>query len=696
MLAYLVLHERRRFSRMELGEVFWPDSDGDRQQLSMRRCLTDIRQAMEQDGERGEILHAGPEGVWLDADRVESDLWRFRYLLKAAKLVAGAARHEALMEAIELYRGPLVPGVYEPSFTSARTELEDAFAMAACEVCHDLISRSPREAVRIGLVALQHAPIREDLHLAVMDAYTAAGMPAEALRQFEELERLLDDLYGEPPSEAAYEAMRRIPRAGERQAPQHRNAQVVIVFDDEDSVFAGVLSAELRRVGLTTIGHRENLPEIGWTGALERRLLKSRAVLFLESEHAAANEAIQAEVELALALESREELRIVTLRRAGGPPLLRDRLPAAEWSDQAEVRALARQVVAALDGGVTARPELELSGGAVPLESKYYIEREVDRRMADAMAHGEGLLLIQGPRQIGKTSLLARAMQAFRSAGRRVAHCDLQTLSGSQLEDQDRLYRSIAHHLAKDLGTDAAWREAWTDWSGPNDNLDEAVERILGGVKGPVLLGFDEADRLFGQPYSDDFFGLLRGWYNRRSLDPDSPWPRVTIALTYSTEVHLFIRDLNQSPFNVGLRLPLEDFTLEHVTELAGRYGLRMAAEDLAELHSLTGGQPYLCRKAFDWLAQTGGTIWDLENDAASEGGPFGEHMRRLGVSVGRDAELQQAVRAMLTSEPVTDPDPVRRLASAGVVSPLASGAVRFRAGVYREYFARVLAVIAS
>lgn len=696
LLAHLVLNEKRKFSRLELGEMFWPDSDGDRQQLSLRRCLTDIRQAMEQDGERGAILHSSPEGVWVEGDRIDSDVERFRYLLQAANLVAGAARISALTEAIDLYRGPLVPGAYETSFSSARKGLEEAYAQTVCDVCRELMAATPREAVRIGLVALEHAPTREDLHLIVMQAYAAAGMSAEALRQFEELEQILDDLYGEAPSEAAYEAMRSIPRASGRQDSPRPEGKIVIVSDLADRVFAGVLSAELRRIGLDTIAHRENLADAGWTSALERRLLKSRAVLFLESEHAAANEAIQAEVELALALESREELRIVTLRKDGGPPLLRDRLPAAQWSDQSDVRTLARQVVAALEGGPAARPELELSGGAVPLESKYYIERDADRRMAGALAHGEGLLLVQGPRQIGKTSLLARAMQAFRTVGRCVAHCDLQTLSGSQLEDQDRLYRSIAHHLAKDLGVDNAWREAWTDWSGPNDNLDEAVERILSGVEGPVLLGFDEADRLFGQPYSDDFFGLLRGWYNRRSLDPDSPWPRVTIALTYSTEVHLFIRDLNQSPFNVGLRLPLEDFTLEHVTELAGRYGLRMSADDLAELHSLTGGQPYLCRKAFDWLSQTGGTIWDLENDAASEGGPFGEHMRRLGVSVGRDADLQEAVRAMLTSEPVTDPGPLRRLASAGVVSPLASGAIRFRAGVYRDYFARVLAVIGS
>ena len=50
----------------------------------------------------------------------------------------------------------------------------------------------------------------------------------------------------------------------------------------------------------------------------------------------------------------------------------------------------------------------------------------------------------------------------------------------------------------------------------------------------------------------------------------------------YATEVHLFIRDLNQSPFNVGTRVALEDFTRPQVARLA----------------ELVGGHPCLTRRA--------------------------------------------------------------------------------------------------
>src|SRR5206468_9769560 len=88
-----------------------------------------------------------------------------------------------------------------------------------------------------------------------------------------------------------------------------------------------------------------------------------------------------------------------------------------------------------------------------------------------------------------------------------------------------------------------------------------------------LVWGLDEVDRLFNCPFSDVVFGLFRSWHNERSLNPEGPWGRLTLAIAYATEAHLFITDLNQSPFNVGTRLTLDDFTLEQVAELNRRYG---------------------------------------------------------------------------------------------------------------------------
>jgi len=53
---------------------------------------------------------------------------------------------------------------------------------------------------------------------------------------------------------------------------------------------------------------------------------------------------------------------------------------------------------------------LESVGGAVPLESKYYVKRAVDAEMQNALFHRDSIVLIKGARQMGKTSLLARGV----------------------------------------------------------------------------------------------------------------------------------------------------------------------------------------------------------------------------------------------------------------------------------------------
>src|SRR6185436_7272533 len=92
-----------------------------------------------------------------------------------------------------------------------------------------------------------------------------------------------------------------------------------------------------------------------------------------------------------------------------------------------------------------------------------------------------------------------------------------------------------------------------------------------------------------------------------RSLDPQGPWGRLTLAIAYATEAHLFITDPNQSPFNVGTRLVLEDFTFEQVADLNARYSspLRDTSE-LARFHRMLNGQPFMVRRSLHEMAARG------------------------------------------------------------------------------------------
>jgi hypothetical protein len=207
-----------------------------------------------------------------------------------------------------------------------------------------------------------------------------------------------------------------------------------------------------------------------------------------------------------------------------------------------------------------------------------------------------------------------------------------------------------------------------------------------------VVWGLDEADRLFGRAYCGEVFGLFRAWHNERSLNPEGPWSRLTVAIAYATEAHLFITDLNQSPFNVGTRLTLDDFTPADVEELNRRYGspLRDAAES-ARFHALVAGHPYLVRRGLHALASQATTIDALEREGSEEQGVYGDHLRRLLSALSQDAALRDTVRGLLRGEAVADPDHFYRLRTAGLLAGRSELEARIRCRLYGDYLRRTL-----
>lgn len=90
------------------------------------------------------------------------------------------------------------------------------------------------------------------------------------------------------------------------------------------------------------------------------------------------------------------------------------------------------------------RARLEPDGGAVPLHSRFYIIRPTDGEFQAAVEQKDSIVLVKGPRQVGKTSLLARSLQRAREAGARVVLTDLQKAAPEQLESPGALFHAFA------------------------------------------------------------------------------------------------------------------------------------------------------------------------------------------------------------------------------------------------------------
>jgi DNA-binding SARP family transcriptional activator len=330
----------------------------------------------------------------------------------------------------------------------------------------------------------------------------------------------------------------------------------------------------------------------------------------------------------------------------------------------------------------------EPDGGAVPLQSSFYISRPTDREFHAAIARHASIVLVKGPRQVGKTSLLARGVQRARESGARVVLTDLQKLAPEQLDSAASLFRAFSEMIADQMDLDVSFDEVWNPRRGWNVNFERFMRReVLGAAESPLIWGMDEVDRLFGFPFSGVVFGLFRSWHNERSLNPDGPWGRLTLAIAYATEAHLFITDLNQSPFNVGTRLALEDFTRGEVQELNRLYGSPLTSADAsAAWFELVGGHPYLARRGLHVMAEQGMDVYSMQAEACRDDGPFGDHLRRLAFALCQDETLLNAVRATLQGKPCPTLESFYRLRSAGVIVGRSPQDARMRCGLYRRF----------
>lgn len=332
--------------------------------------------------------------------------------------------------------------------------------------------------------------------------------------------------------------------------------------------------------------------------------------------------------------------------------------------------------------------QLEPPHGAVPLDSEFYLVRDGDEEFRSAIARQDSIVLIRGARQVGKTSLLARGLRQARTSGMNVVLTDFQKLNASDLESAEHLFLTLAQWIADALDLDVSPDDTWNARRGASVNFERFLRReVLEKTAAPMVWALDEVDRLFGCNYSSDVFGLFRSWHNERALDPSGPWRDFTLAIAYATEAHLFISDMNQSPFNVGTRISLQDFTPQQVRELNDRYASPLGADAAIDrFYELLAGHPYLSNRGLYEIVAHELDVAAFEKQAISDEGFFGDHLRRALVLLSQDDELCDAVRAVLGGSPCPSAEAFYRLRSAGIMAGESAHDARLRCQLYFEY----------
>jgi hypothetical protein len=567
--------------------------------------------------------------------------------------------------------------------------------------------------------------IKRELHLAHTKKKIVIPLRIEDVHPDDELEYILATVHWlnafEKPLEDQLEPLvkrvntileaSRLQLAAEPVPPSARSLRVALLYRrnaQPDDYVLSLLESGLRAAGHQVFIDRHLKVGDEWAVEIKRQVQQSDAIIPLLSRNSVKSEMLAVELEEAskAAQQNSGKPRMLPVRVTYEKGLTAEEQTLPEpffsvlghlqyqpWESEADDGELLARVLESLAAKVqhTIVPEQE-PGGADRLDSPYYIDRPTDLRFRDALDHQDSIVLIKGARQMGKTSLLARGLKYARDKGKKVIACDLQKNQGN-LASVESLYIGLCEVIVKKLDLTVAPRKVWDPDFSSGDNLESFLRReVLGKTDGHLVLAIDEVDVLIDRPYTNEVFGMFRSWHNERSMDPEGPWKRLTLVIVYATEAHLLITDQNQSPFNVGTKVDLQDFTIPQVDELNQRYqGPLRNESELKRFFALFSGQPYLNRRGFYDLTHEGKSLDELEAHADADDGPYGDHLKRILFKLAGNEALKDVLRGLLQGKPIPDEMTFYRLRSAGLVAGLSTKDAKFRCAIYRSFLARHL-----
>jgi DNA-binding SARP family transcriptional activator len=203
LFAYLTVNRDRACTRGELIDVLWPEAPPAAADAALSALLSKLRRELGNGAlsGRSEVRLTLPGDVGVDIEQAAAATRRAEAALQECDWSAAGAAARAGLAADP---AAFLPDCDGPWLNEQRAAL-DSLRVRALELLAEASLRAGElaDAAEAARAAVAAAPFRESAHVLLMEAHAAAGNPAEALRAFEDLRRLLREELGTAPGVAA-------------------------------------------------------------------------------------------------------------------------------------------------------------------------------------------------------------------------------------------------------------------------------------------------------------------------------------------------------------------------------------------------------------------------------------------------------------------------------------------------------------
>jgi hypothetical protein len=498
--------------------------------------------------------------------------------------------------------------------------------------------------------------------------------------------------------------------------------QIFISYRREmpDEQVADRLCTYLRKRGLDVFIDKDIPLGLDWAEAIEHRLQASNILIALISEQSIRSDMVRSEIQTAYELHQTiipvrvnfrgklpQDLRAYLGRRryvdlcpSDSEESVFSRLYKAITQNYSLPNALKRKDITQLPivdqveyVPFPANPQDMLDTGTMKAGSPYYVRRLEDVLAERHLFNAGATIIVRGPRQSGKSSLLARIHAFAKNQGRRSILVNFQTFDEKQLSGLDSILKNIAGRIARTFKTLVQPSDVWdSNQKGEKESFAEFLEfAVLTAQAPPSVLILDEVDRLFSRPFTEEFFTAVKGWGSKQATEEER-WRNIHIFIGYANNPDIWKEKSDSVSPGIGYHLRLDDFDYAQVDYLNGRYGAPLKnVQEINDLMALIGGHPFLIRQSLYLLAAEKWSLDRLQREAPKDRGPFEDHLRWHLLNLHRDDSMRLAVLGIANGAGCAEEALFQRLLTAGLITGETRAEARLRCELYQQYFSRHL-----
>lgn len=213
LLAFLLLQRSRPYSREYLAELLWGQRAPAQSKKYLRQTLWQVHSALAAPGQEDapDNFPLLVDDEWIRFNQ-RCDLWLDVAVFEAAyqqtQGIAGQNLDEdhagRLRQAVDMYRGDLLPGCYDDWCIFERERLQNMY-LAMLDKLIDCCQQHGQfeQGLAYGDTILRLDRARERTHRRMMRLYYLTGDRTSALRQFDQLKRALHDELDVRPSQSS-------------------------------------------------------------------------------------------------------------------------------------------------------------------------------------------------------------------------------------------------------------------------------------------------------------------------------------------------------------------------------------------------------------------------------------------------------------------------------------------------------------